>query len=313
MQKIGLVFSGGGGKGPYQVGVWRAMEELGLAKDIMAVSGTSVGALNAALFAQKDLKNAEAAWLSMSPSDILHIDIPHIIKGLIKRGITAPLSLPSSLATLAMHGIFSRKGLLRIITDYLDEDEDKVKKTGMPCYACASKMPFFDAEYFSLQEHTQDSIENILLASSAIPVVFPIHKINGSIYYDGFLTDNIPVTPLIDEGCNIIISIMLSRSSLIPVDDYPNCKIIPIYPQEDPGGALNFNNIPEKMQKGYDDAMKILAPAFELMEINYQYSVELQNYKKQHQEFQSYQNDKKQIDLALELTKNNLQEEIDKW
>jgi predicted acylesterase/phospholipase RssA len=48
-----ISFSGVGGKGPYQVGVWRAMEELGLAKDIFAVSGTSVGALNAALFAQK--------------------------------------------------------------------------------------------------------------------------------------------------------------------------------------------------------------------------------------------------------------------
>lgn len=50
VQKIGLVLSGGG-KGAYEVGVWRAMEQLGLAKDIAAVSGTSVGALNAALFA----------------------------------------------------------------------------------------------------------------------------------------------------------------------------------------------------------------------------------------------------------------------
>ena len=58
MKKIGLAFSGGGGKGPYQIGVWRAMQELGLADSINAVSGTSVGALNAVLFAQKDLKKA---------------------------------------------------------------------------------------------------------------------------------------------------------------------------------------------------------------------------------------------------------------
>lgn len=30
MQKIGLALSGGGGKGPYEIGVWRAMEHLGL-------------------------------------------------------------------------------------------------------------------------------------------------------------------------------------------------------------------------------------------------------------------------------------------
>jgi len=305
------VLSGGGGKGPYQVGVWRAMEELGLAKDIAAVSGTSVGALNAALFAQKDLKNAEDAWLSMSPSDILHIDVPHILKLLLKRAVTAPISLPASLATLAMHGVFSRKGLLRIITEYLDES--KVKKIGMPCFACATKMPLFKKEYFSLQEYSQGAIEDILLASSAIPIAFPVQRVDGNSYLDGFLTDNTPIKPLVNEGCDIVIVIMLSRSDLLPVDEFPNCKIIPIYPQEDPGGVLNFNNIPNKLQNGYDDAMKVLAPVFELIEVNYQYSVELQNYKKQHHEFKQIQNDKKQIDLALEQSERALQEEMNKW
>lgn len=311
MKKIGLVFSGGGGKGPYQVGVWRAMEELGLAKDISAVAGTSVGALNAALFAQKDLGNAEQAWLSMSPNDILHIDVPHIIKGILKKFATAPLSLPPALATLAMHGVFSRKGLLRIITEYLNEE--KVKNIGMPCYACATKLPLFSAKYFSLQQYEQNEIESILLASSAIPVVFPTEKVRGSSYLDGFIKDNTPLIPMVDEGCNIIIAIMLSRSGLLPVDDFPNVKIIPIYPQDDPGWALNFHNIPEKMQKGYDDGMKVLAPAFELMEINYQYSVELQNYKNQHQEFKQIQSDTKQIDLALAQSERALQEEMNKW
>jgi NTE family protein len=49
--KIGLVFSGGGGKGAYEIGVWKAFKEYGIDKYVCAVSGTSVGALNAALFA----------------------------------------------------------------------------------------------------------------------------------------------------------------------------------------------------------------------------------------------------------------------
>ena len=50
MNKLGLVFSGGGGKGGYQIGVWKYLHEIGLDQYVTAVSGTSVGALNAMLF-----------------------------------------------------------------------------------------------------------------------------------------------------------------------------------------------------------------------------------------------------------------------
>ncbi len=50
----GLVLSGGGAKGAYEVGVWQAMKEVGIAANIAAMSGTSIGAINAALFASED-------------------------------------------------------------------------------------------------------------------------------------------------------------------------------------------------------------------------------------------------------------------
>ena len=313
MQKIGLVFSGGGGKGPYEVGVWRAMEQFGLAKDIIAVSGTSVGALNAALFAQGDLAKAEEAWLSMSPDDVLSLDVQRVIGLLLQAGCRPTPTIFTTLAAIAMYGVFSRKGLHRIIQNYLDEDT--IKKRGMPCYACATrpKLPLFKAEYFSLQEYRQETIEDILLASSAIPGIFPPQKVQDNTYWDGFLTDNTPIRPLVDEGCNIIITVMLSRSELIDVDAYPNCKIIPIYPQNDPGGALNFNNNESKMQAGFDDTVKVLKPVFDLVETNYQYSVELLKYKKQHQEYQLTLMDKEQTDAALAISKQNLIEEMNKW
>lgn len=59
-----LVLSGGSAKGAYQVGVWKAMTELGIAKDIKVISGTSVGGINAALFAAvRDPKSIESIWL----------------------------------------------------------------------------------------------------------------------------------------------------------------------------------------------------------------------------------------------------------
>ena len=47
--QIGLVLSGGGAKGAYEVGVWEALKESHVADDICAISGTSIGAINAAL------------------------------------------------------------------------------------------------------------------------------------------------------------------------------------------------------------------------------------------------------------------------
>ncbi len=50
-EPLGLVLSGGGAKGAYEVGVWQTLVEKGLASHVRANSGTSVGAINAALFA----------------------------------------------------------------------------------------------------------------------------------------------------------------------------------------------------------------------------------------------------------------------
>ena len=69
-----LVLSGGGAKGAYQVGVWKAMTELGIAKDICVISGTSVGGINAALFASVgDCQKIESAWLD-SMGDVMVVN-----------------------------------------------------------------------------------------------------------------------------------------------------------------------------------------------------------------------------------------------
>ncbi|WP_176719975.1 patatin-like phospholipase family protein, partial [Brachyspira hampsonii] len=62
MDKLGLVFDGGGGKGAYQIGVWKYLKEVGLDRNIKTVSGASVGALNACLFALDDYNLAEKIW-----------------------------------------------------------------------------------------------------------------------------------------------------------------------------------------------------------------------------------------------------------
>lgn len=64
----GLVLAGGGGKGAYQVGCWRAMRELGV--EVSVIAGTSVGGLNAALMAQGDEEAAQELWRSITPGQV---------------------------------------------------------------------------------------------------------------------------------------------------------------------------------------------------------------------------------------------------
>lgn len=61
-EPLALVLSGGGAKGAYEVGVWQELQAAGIASRVTAISGTSVGAINAALFATRP-DAAETLWL----------------------------------------------------------------------------------------------------------------------------------------------------------------------------------------------------------------------------------------------------------
>ena len=64
-----LVLGGGGAKGAYEIGAIAALNDLGIRAG--SVYGTSVGALNAAMYAQDDMTTAEALWSSIRLSDVV--------------------------------------------------------------------------------------------------------------------------------------------------------------------------------------------------------------------------------------------------
>jgi len=82
--RVGLVLSGGGGKGAYEIGVWKAIKELNIDKYIKVVSGTSIGAINAALFAQDDFEEAKKMWQEVTIEKLLPVNS----KVLIRKGVT---------------------------------------------------------------------------------------------------------------------------------------------------------------------------------------------------------------------------------
>ena len=67
--KRALVLGGGGSKGAYELGVWRALDELGISFDI--VTGTSIGAMIGAMYVQKQYERCLELWEQLSVDDII--------------------------------------------------------------------------------------------------------------------------------------------------------------------------------------------------------------------------------------------------
>ena len=66
-----LVLAGGGARGSYQVGVWRALMELDWHPQI--ITGTSVGSLNGAMFVLDQYETARDMWLAIRSKDVMEL------------------------------------------------------------------------------------------------------------------------------------------------------------------------------------------------------------------------------------------------
>ncbi len=284
----GLVLGGGGGRGSYEIGVWKALEEYKDVIDIKAVSGSSVGALNAALYACGDLDKATQMWYDITNDRILSnkdIDEDNRNKWFesIKEKLTTienPL-IQSAIECLGLDavakgmkikdGFFSREGLMDILEN--SPVLTGVSNSKMSCYAtCLNVEGKPTPERFQLAGMEPSEIERILLASSAIPVIFPMETIDQTKYYDGgfFLGgDNVPIQPLYNEGYRKFVVVHLDERK---TDRYDDAEMIHIYPSVPLGGAidgmLDFSpeGVEKRIAQGYDDARAVLVQYFGLRE-----------------------------------------------
>lgn len=267
--ETGLVFGGGGAKGSYEAGVWHALRTLGLEGEISAVSGSSVGGLNAALFARKDFGGCFKIWNSITEKDILCEDCGDV-KDVKTEGLLSVLFGGDS--------FFSQDCLEKIIRSYIDTVTEK------DCFiACSdvSRIPFFNilpAEifinkklnlkpaYFNLKGMERERAVNVLLATSAIPFIYEGVEIDKKRYCDGGLCDNLPIKPLYDMGIRNIIAVSLDYDTKEDAENFPNADIRLIKPSVDPGnfitGTLNFSKdkLREVMRLGYRDTLNMLYP-----------------------------------------------------
>lgn len=271
--KLGLVLGGGGGRGAYQIGVWEALKDLGIDKHVKVISGTSIGALNAMLFMQGDMDIAKKAWVSLHQDEILPIEKKDIILKSKMRIFNTASRINKILdlkPDLLYEGEFSREGLLKVIDEFLDTE--KALNSSIRCYCTVADVESKEKKYFRVEDYNEETIKNILLASSAIPGLYDAVEINNRLYLDGGLKDNVPIDPVYNEGCDFIIVVRLCPEDVVEHDKYPNAQIIDIALKENKEvnneGLFDFTTetINQKMKAGYDETMNLIGPIFMLME-----------------------------------------------
>lgn len=258
-ERWALTLAGGGGKGAYEIGVWQALREIGLEKNLIAVSGSSSGALNAALISLNEFDKAKTIWSSIMPKQFLDINYDTIIgplNTLVKRTLTA--------------GLCSRDGLIDIIDKYLNLEQlagaripayVSISRYSSDCIDCLSEKP--QVEYISLSEVSPDDARQFLLASSAMPYIYPPEIIHGNVYRDGGLADNVPIYPMTSVGADNLIVVKLEPDDKVDTSLYSNFKeMVEIIPSREIGdlfdGTLEFTsrNVMFRMLLGYYDTLR---------------------------------------------------------
>ena len=178
--KIGLVLDGGGGKGAYQIGVWKALRETGLDKRIVQIAGTSVGGLNAALMVQGDYYLAEEIWFkeieNLKPTRI-HMWVSDIMDKYLDFSVfsTSPIECWSAATCVSPK--------TRHISCVEPAGElVRIYKCGKTHYfnmrGCTG-----EERKVILQENTMN--RNIMLATCALPILCTSKRIDGLLYRDG--------------------------------------------------------------------------------------------------------------------------------
>lgn len=261
---LAFVLSGGGAFGSVQAGMLRALQELDVRPDL--VVGTSVGSLNGALLALEPETAADRL------ADIW---------GRMSRAHVFGHGRVGALRNLARHRTLSTfDALERLIDDLLSIQ--RFDELEVPLAAVATDAVTGEPELLR-----EGLIKPALLASSAIPRVFPPVVLDGRSYIDGGFSANLPIRQAVAFGARSVValdasalpppsaprgfaggalhlaSLMVRNQRAHAVEDLAGRYPILVLPTVTPHdmGSFNFDRTPELLEAGYHRAIAALTAA----------------------------------------------------
>jgi NTE family protein len=192
--KRALILSGGGGRGAYQVGVWRRLQEIGWQPDM--VCGTSIGSINGALIGSGwDAGRLQAFWESLDRKRAFRVSLWRRIKYRINRLLGRHPNFPALLDNGPLRQTLSEA----IDVQRLRDDQPRVAVAATN--VCRARLEYFSGEQLSVDH---------IVASCSIPVFFPWCEIDGELYWDGGVMANTPIFPALEAGATEILVVLLA-------------------------------------------------------------------------------------------------------
>lgn len=248
-KEYGLVLAGGGTRGAYQVGVWKALQELNI--KIKGIVGASIGALNGALFLQNDYSQVSKMYETIKINNIMKVSGVDGNKNIFDLSNIFNLA-----ANYRKQNGIDNTPLRKMIEKYIDMDKlyNSEIDFGLVTYSVKNKQPL---QKFK-NEIPKEEMVNYLLASSCFPIFKP-QIINNEEYYDGGLYDSAPTNMLIEKGYkNIILVDIAGVGFSRKLTTRKGIYLKTIRPSEDLGGTFEFNHdrIVKNIKLGYLDTMK---------------------------------------------------------
>lgn len=256
-QEYGIVLEGGGAKGAYQIGVWKALKECNV--KIKGIAGVSVGALNGVLMCMDDISLAEHIWTNITYSQVMDVNdsdmdciLHHDLKNLrLKRVTTCG-------AKAVTAGGFDITPLKQLVQQYIDED--KIRYSTTELYMGTLSLSGFKAITIDAKALKEGEIQDYLIASASLPL-FKQEKLQGKTFLDGGIVNNVPIDMLLEREYKHIIVVRIYGIGMEKRVKIPeNVSVVQISPRVSLGNILEFNAklAQRNITIGYYDAMRVI-------------------------------------------------------
>lgn len=225
-----FVLGGGGKWGAVEVGMLKALDEADIEPDL--VLGTSIGAFNGSVIARtpgaEGVERLSRLWEDISTSDVLSAGLFNRIR---------------NVATMQPAIHHSRE--IRSLLEGVHGSDATIGELKLPFQCVAASIMRASEHWF-----TSGPLIDALLASSAIPALFPPVEIDGDFYYDGGLVNSVPLTRAVELGASRVFVLQVGRveSDLRPPDRLYEAALISFEIARRHRFTTTMQNLPEGIE-----------------------------------------------------------------